>query len=443
MPRLPLRTRLLAAPVLALPLAVIGVAVAQSPPPRPLPPGITGATPTPPPASVRPATGEQVAAPVGRFLADLHAYPAETNQAVVALRSGAEWLWKMNQPGGRFVPGVNAAWQRYLDPDAADLRQAQATLALAEAAAFTRDDKLSARANGAVLALLSLTKVEADCRVPIAPSAQCNRVGFASTAALAIYRLPAPDARQLADAELLCAFLRKQCRPNGAVNHTDAVTDEPHKVDPDGVAIYPGMALDALLANQQVKPDAATRDLLAKAVAHYRTLSKAQPSGALAASLLPAFVEVTLLTNKDPGLTAATLELADYLCACQYTRSDTRSGHWVGGFRANPAATNEPSAAAAGCVAALCAAAKLTRQIPDAARFHKYRGHVVEGLRFVGGLQYTADNTEHFEKVYRTRFLVGGCRIGPADGVARLDATAGLVCCLGAYLRSGAEGKVE
>ncbi len=437
MPRLPLSAWILAVSLVAT------VAVAQSPPPRPLPPSITGAAPTPPAASVRPATGEQVPAPVGRFLTDIHAYPAETTQAVVALRSGAEWLWKMNQPGGRFVPGVNAAWQRYLDPDANDLRQAQATLALAEAAAFTRDEKLAARANGAVLALLALTKVEGDCRVPVAPSAQCNRVGFAATVALAIYHLPAPDARQLADAELLCAFLRKQCRPNGAVNHTDTMTDEPHKADPDGATLYPGVALDALLANQQVKPDATTRDLLAKAVAHYRSLAKAQPSAALAASLVPAFVEVTLLTNKDPGLTAATLELADYLCACQYTRSDTRVGHWVGGFRSAPAAANEPSAASAGCVTALCAAAKLTRQIPDAARFHKYRGHVLAGLQFVGGLQYTADNAEHFEKSFRTRFLVGGCRVGPSDGVARVDATAGLVCALGAYLRSGAEGKVE
>lgn len=418
-----------------------GVALAQSPPPRVLPPGITGAA-TPAPTGVRPAADSvaQAAPPANRFLSNMRAFPDETQAAVFSARSAAEWLSRMNQQGGRFVPGVNAAWKRYLDGDS-DLRQVTAALGLCEAAAFTGDDKLAARANGAVLAMLSLTKVEGDgCRVPVAGSDRCNRVAFAATLALAITKLPAPNAQQLADADALCGFLRRQVDASGAVRLTDAAGDDAAKLDSEGVAAAPGLAMQAFAAVERVKPNPATREVLGKCANHYRTVIKSGVTMTAAASLLPAFVEVTAMTKNDPAMTGAAFELADFICQCQVI--DVRTPQWMGGFRATPGGVGEPTDSAA-AVLALAHATRLTRQVPDLARYGKYRAATVAGLAFCQSLQFTHENADHFEKAYRTAYLVGGCRVGPADGSVRADATAQLLRAGVAFLASGAEGKPE
>ena len=431
-------------------LTVLGGTVAlglgQTPPPRRLPPSITGVTTAPAPTpTVSPVVGNQLQstpqAPISRFLNDLRAFPPETEQAVYSMRSGADWLWRMNQTNGRFLPGLNPSIRQWLESDH-DLRQAFGTLALAEAAKFTGDDRFAARANGSILSLLALTKLEAadaTCRVPVTTSDRCNRVGFAAVLALAIDSLPNPDTKQLSDAEALCNFIAKQCRADGSIG----IADDGQKADVDGAMVCPGLALQALSMSQRLKPDAVKRDRIAKAVTYYRGVVKTQPQPMLIATLLPSFVDYCLQNNKDAATATAVFEMADWLATCQYPRMDSRTPQWIGGFKNNPTAMNEPGFESALCVNAMCHAAKLTRQVPDLARFHKYRIVAVEGLNFLRTLQFTDESANHFEKTFRTNFLNGGTRLAPSDGTIRIDATSQLVLAHLAFLQSGGENRVE
>ncbi|OWK36508.1 hypothetical protein FRUB_09071 [Fimbriiglobus ruber] len=421
--------------------------------PRALPPSVTGALPRPTPP-VSPAAGtsvpsasvaETAAAPIARFH-DLSTFPPETVQAVYSMRAGAAWLYRMNQANGRFLYGLNPALRMPLAGDN-DFRQALAALALAEAARFTGEQELSARATQAVMVLLTLTKPDPSdptCRVPEAPSDRCNRVGLAAVLALAAYQIP--DAKLHAEAESLCAFLRKQCCPNGAINHTDTPTDDPGKTDPEGACTYPGLALRAIAVSHRAKPEAWKRDAAMRATVYYRSTFRAQPTAALAATLIHGCVEFYFANGKDAASRDAAFEMADWLCACQHTRADARVAAWAGGFKAGQApaqASLEPGVESATCAAALVAAAKLTRQVPDLARFNKYRAAAVDGLAFARGLQFTEESAEHFERAFRARFLTGGVHLTPTNGLLRVDATALVVDAQLAFLESGAEARAE
>jgi hypothetical protein len=313
-----------------------------------------------------------------------------------------------------------------LDGDT-DARQALAAYALADAARFTGDERYAARAAQAVLSLLTTTRPDAADPTCRAPTAATDRVTFAAALVLAIHALPNPDASLVAQAEALCVFLRKQCRPTGAIQEAD-----------DRLAADPGLAIQALLAACRAKPDRAALELVARAIAHYRAAFQSKPSAALAGSLLPAFVEFALLAGKEPVSTAAAFELADWLCEHQYSRTDARNPLWAGGFKSGDA---EPAWDSTVCVRGLAAAARLTRQVPDLNRFRKYRAAVVEGLLFARGLQFSDETADHFEKGFRARYLTGGCHLAPSDGAVRIDATAALVTAQLAYLQSGAEAE--
>jgi hypothetical protein len=103
------------------------------------------------------------------------------------------------------------------------------------------------------------------------------------------------------------------------------------------------------------------------------------------------------------------------------------------------ATESEPDADSAICTAGLIDAMRLTRHVPDVARYRTYHQAVLDGLAFVRGLQFTDENADHYEKGFRTRFLTGGAHLSPSDGTIRVDATAGLVSCQLRFLRSGAE----
>ena len=139
-------------------------------PPRLLPTSITGKAP-----------------PVARFMTQ--AYPPDTVAGVQAVRSGADWLARQTLPNGRLTPGFDPRTGKLLDADH-ELRQATAARALAEAAAFTGDERLQATAAQAVLGLLTLTREANGVRTPTVPADRCNPVAFAATLLLALDALP-------------------------------------------------------------------------------------------------------------------------------------------------------------------------------------------------------------------------------------------------------------
>ena len=239
--------------------ALLGaVAAIAQPPAVVIPPADPGAPPTLRPSPAPPGEKLPIApteAPLARF-EPLIAQPHQTQAAVRAVLLGASWMTRMNQAQGRFAYGYNPALRQPIVGDH-DLRQARAALALAQCAKFTGDEKQAAMANQAALALLTATKIDpgdANCRIPLPLSPSCNRVGFAALLALTIFELPAPDSKLIAEAERLCAFLRKQCKPDGSVNYTEGANVDPVKLDPAGMNEFPGEVLHAIIAGNRIQP---------------------------------------------------------------------------------------------------------------------------------------------------------------------------------------------
>ena len=127
---------------------------------------------------------------------------------------------------------------------------------------------------------------------------------------------------------------------------------------------------------------------------------------------------------------------ADRLCDAQFTAGNARSRRWIGGFKTGG---GEPTAAGTPCATGLAAATQLAVQVPDAARFAKYRAAAAAGLAFGRSLQLTAENTAQFDKGYRAQALVGAACGGPSDGCVRAEATADLIAAQLRFLSSGGE----
>jgi hypothetical protein len=436
-------------PVLVI--AVVGaavVAIAQSPTTPTTPPPaviIPPADPTlPGPRTVPPISSEQLPAtsPLARF-DPLVAQPHQTQAAVRAVLLGGGWMTRMNQAHGRFMYGYNPALREPLQGDH-DLKQARGALAMAQCARFTGDEKHAAIASQGILALLAATKMDPldpNCRVPVQTSMFCNRVGFAALVALAIYELPAPDAKLVAEAERLCAFLRKHCRPDGSVHYTDGPSDDPMKLDPAGMNEYPGEALQAIVVGNRIQPAPWKLEVASKGLAHYRVKFKSNPHPMLAATLTPAFAEL-YRQNKSNDVAQAIFEMNDWLCGLQIAPSDAQSPQWAGGFRAlkdGQLVAAPPGYEVGHYLESIACAYEINRLVPDLARDGRYKSATLDATQFICGLQYVESNTRHFENSYRANLLIGGFHLSPTDGNLRIDATATAVAGLIRFLSSGAE----
>lgn len=402
-------------------LALAAVAVAQPPaPPQPLP--VAGPAPVP-----------VVEAPISKY-EPITLFPTPTQHAVRSVATGANWLVRMNQAQGRFLHGYRPAVRQAME-GGDDLRQAFGALALAQAAKFTGDERTAAVASQAILTLLSSTSADpADAASRVPAVVGCNRVGFAAVLALAIYALPGADERLLMEADRLCHYLRKQCRPDGSIQFTDGL-------DAVGANEYPGYALAAIVASSVARPDPAKIDTAVRVMMSYRTAFRGAPHPLLAATLIPAFAEMRLQHNHTEA-GAAALELADWLCGLQYPAAFPRNPTWAGGFRGvvngRPADT-EPACDSAACLAALGWAYQVTARNADVPRAERYRQAAQDAALFVTALQYDEPNTRHFENTFRANVLLGGFHLSPSDGDLRVDAAGRCVSGLLRYLASGAE----
>lgn len=422
-------------------LALVFAVSAQPPvpPSAPMPPSLP---------SVIPATGTNPAPAAGAegTLAQfepLNAFPAATQSAVRSVIYGSNWLTRMNQPNGRFQYGYRPALRQAMNSDH-DLMQARAALAMVQSARFTGNERQSAIAGQSLLALLALTKLDPadpNCRIPVASSLTCNRVGFAAALVLGIYELPGSDEKLLAEAERLCEFLHRQLRTDGSVHYIDSPNELAAKADPAGVNEYPGAALQAIARSNRVKPAAWKTEALKKGIEHYRAYFKANPHPMLAATLTPAFTECCLQTKSDEAA-AAVIEMSDWLISLQYAGSDPRFPQRVGGFRSfangQPADT-EPGFECGCYVHSIACGYHLLRFNPDIERAARYKQSLVDGVGFLTSLQYTEANTRHFENNFRANSLIGGFHLTPTDGNLRIDASAACLSGLIRYLNCGAE----
>lgn len=359
--------------------------LAAQEPPRLLPTSITG----------KPA-------PITRFQAGK--FPPHTLAGLHAARAGAEWLTRQSLPNGRLAAGFDPRTGRPPDADH-ELRQATAALALAEAAAFTGDDRLGAVAAQTVLTLLTQTREAGGVRTPTLPADKCNPVAFAATLLLAVEALP-DDAPRRQAADGLAAYLRTQVRPDGGVG----CGGDPAAVDREGLTETPGLVLRALVAVRKRNPADPTP--LSPIIACYQTALHTRFVPAAAAALLPGAADLAVLDPK-PAHMAAVFALADRLCA------------------------EPPTAASAEGLAAACT---VCRRAGDVGRFDRYRQAAVFALGHARSLQYTTRSTAGLPPAAAHR-LVGAVALAPADPTARPDRAAGLVLAHLRFLASGAEGE--
>lgn len=397
-------------------------------PPRLLPSSITGAKNLPA-SPVSPVAGTQVSpvAPIGRFR-DTLSFPPETTSTLAAVRSGAEWLWRMNQPDGRFAAGLNPSTHTLLPSDD-DLTQAISTAALAEAAQFTGDDRLTARATQAVLTLLTRTKPTATAPTYRMPTTERNPVAVAALLVLAIGYLPGADARITQQAEELTSYLQKQCRTDGSLH-----------VHPTDDPMSAGLALQAIAASNRLRPEVWKSEVLSRAIGFYKDSLREKPDPLRTAALIPGFVDFALTTQTDRATAAILFVWADALCDRQVVSIDPRNPMWLGGF---PTSAGDPSYESTIITTAIVHATKLTRHVPDLTRYQRYRQASVSGLAFTQRLQFPESDTPASHSGSPARYLTGGVQVSPKDGTVRADATAYLVRAGLTFLQSGAEGRTD
>lgn len=386
--------------------------VAQSPPPRSLPPTVTQA------GFTQPGVNAQT-----RPTRDLSQLPPIAQQMMLGAQRGSEWLYRMHQPTGRFLPGWNSALNRSNDTENFQ-HQAAAAAALARAARFIKNEAYAARAGQAILTLLAETGPDPrdpTSRATTLPSSVINKLGAAGQLLCAIGELPNPPADLLDQGEQLARFIVRQQRTDGALLCSDLPADQP---DFESTHLAPGAALTGLMRSYAQRPAPWKLDAVRRALGYYRPWWREHKHGQFAAAMTPAFAEAFLQTKdraRDIGFAEFACELADWLCAQQLDKLDIRHPEWRGGFA--DAGHGPPSIVTAAYAAAIIDAARITRQLPDAERFARYRDAATMALQFVSTLQFTEANTQHFSATYRQQYLQGGFHTSPSDANLRLDGT--------------------
>ena len=386
--------------------------------------------PTPPqesvkPAVYKPAPGTPTAGVVKASAAaprDLSTMSEQSRKLYLSARSGAEWLLRAeNAVSGRFLPGWLPALNIVLEHDDY-LHQAGATYALAKAARYFGDERYLMKARQAILSLLAETTVdpaEPGCRYTSLPPISVNRLAAAGMLLLVIHELQSPDEELLKQGEELCQYIRKQQQSDGTFRLSDSGIDV--VAESEAARTYPAMAIYGLMVSQRNRPAPWKLEAAARAFKPYRDQWKLRPSLSGAAWLTLAFSECYLQT-KNEACAQFVFEMSDWVCALQYG-PDARSQKWTGGFMSHaggkPVST-APSVESAVNLEALALACLVTRHVPDAQRFSKYREAVNSGAHFLTSLQFNGDNTTHFSPAYRTA-LLGGYHATHADGNLRID----------------------
>jgi hypothetical protein len=385
-----------------------------------------------------PPTGAQAApAPASRSKRDLTKVSFFQRQLYLSAQRGMEWLQRVNRLDGRFVNGLVPDLRKPLEGDHY-LRQAGAAFALARAARFFGDEHATALARQAVLTLLLDTTKDAQnpqVRRTVFPSAVVSQLGAAGLLVATIHELPAPADDLLAQSEELCAYIRQQQRPDGALTDADLPAGGNAAGAAENNAYHAGLALYGLLRSQQHKPAPWKLDIVRKARSYYQTTWKANKHLAPVPAHTAAYAEAYLLTHEQPFADYVT-EMSDWLCTLQYEQIDPRQVHWHGGFMSwadgRPALV-APGISSASCAEGLAEACRVARAVGDVQRHPRYVQALERCLKFLTTLQYTEANAQHFAEWFRPEIL-GGFYASHQDGTLRIDYTQHAVCALVQYL---------
>ena len=265
-------------------------------------------------------------------------------------------------------------------------------------------------------------------------ASSANALGAAGLLVAAINELPAPQDDLLKKSEELCAYLRKQQRPDGSLSWTEG-DDKAAAADPDGANRYPGMALYGLMRSQAHRPAAWKTDAARQALGYYAPWWRSHRGMTFVPWQTAAYAEAYLLTKEKP-FAEFVAEMNDFVCGLQYERIDPRRQLWQGGFmswadgRPVEAPPDVGSAAYAEGLAQACRGARAQGDVP---RHQRYSDALERCLQFLCTLQYTEASTQHFADWYRPA-LVGGFHASHQDGNLRIDYAQHAVSALVLYL---------
>lgn len=406
--------------------------------------------PKPPPHETRPITASEAE----RF------GPMQRTCYAAALR-GSEWLARQQRADGTFPSGLEPALGCPAEEDHY-LRQIQATLALAQAARLTGEERWAARARQAVLVLLAATTTDphnGQCRYPRPPLVSTGRLSAAGLLLATIHQLPQPGEDLLEPAEQLARWIARQQQADGTLQLSDVGPAVPVQLaiaeERDPLLFGPGQALWGVMRSCSTRPQAWKLDLLRRARQPYfrlcqqhctrlglpatntpdrsPTATEACPgSPILAVWHIAAWCEAFRYTQ-ERAFAEFAFELTDALLQLQYTEASRPM--FLGGFAESLASRlrEQPPDWRTGWYAwALVHAASTARLAGDQARYQRYTLAAESALQFLTTLQYTSLNTAHFSPEYQPQVL-GGFRRGVRDGVITLDAQHAAVCAFWSY----------
>ena len=380
-----------------------------------------------------------IQAEAGRANRELAKLTPLQQQMYLSAQRGADWLRRANRSDGRFIAGYVPALRTPLEGDHY-LRQAGSAFAMARAAGFFGDERMAAVARQAVLTLLLDTAPDANdpqVRHTSLPSIIVNRLASAGLLVLAINQLPAPGEDLLEQSEQLCAFIRKQQGPDGALSCADSVQGE---LDPEALALYPGEALYGLMCSQRRRPAEWKTEAVRGALTYYRSWWRGHKTMAFVPWQTGAYTEAYLLTREQPFADFVT-QMNDWICGMQYQQLDPRHPLWVGGFMEwsdGKALAAPPQVGAAYFAEGLAEACRVARRTGDGTRYQRYRDALERTLQFVATLQYNDGNTQHYADWYRP-VLLGAFHASHQDGNLRIDYAQHALCALVGYLMTNGE----
>ena len=213
--------------------------------------------------------------------------------------------------------------------------------------------------------------------------------------------------RRSASKARLANYVRKQQRDDGSFRVVEGSDETPKDVE--AVQVFPGVALYGLMLSQRHRPAAWKSDAARKALPYYSAWWKANPNMACVPMLSAAFAEAYLLT-KEPAFATCVFDMTDWVCGLQYAKGDDRNPAGGGGFKGfadGKAVLEAPTVQSAAFLEGLAQACRVTRQVPDATRYERYRDAAANACQFLTGLQFTEDTTRHFAPNHRP-LLFGG-----------------------------------
>lgn len=354
----------------------------------------------------------------------------------LAGQRGVEWLQRANRPDGRFVFGYLPALRTVLEGDDY-LSQAGAAFALARASQAYKDERSAAIARQALLTLLLETvsdSQDATLRYTRLPSELLNRLAAAGMLTMAIHNLPDPGKDLLEQANGLCAYIRRQQRPDGSlkIDEKNPKADGAVADDKNDLA---GPALFGLIASQRHLPASWKIECLRNGRRFYMANWHKQKNLEMLPWHSAAYAEA-YRQSKDKTFADSVFEMNDWLCGLQYDQLNPLHSAWAGGFKRiqnGSEVLSPPDMQSAHLAISLAEACRTARQAGDVARWQRYRSALELCLQFVTTLQYTDGNTQHFVETFRP-VLVGAFHPSHQDGDLRLDCTQHAVTALSLYV---------